>query len=167
MRAAKVRWPTSWASQGSEGLIVRLRDLEAGRSALADAGIASTVGGDVTAGERRGDRGRARLTRRSPSAACSSPKLRPEEVDLETVFLELTRDQGDRRRAGVMTDLVRSGARADLVPTHGQGARDRSRCVGSDGRRHDRRDPVAPSRTSVPAQRQLRRRPASGASPAR
>ena len=35
------------ASRGSEGLIVRLRDLEAGRSALADAGIASTVGGDA------------------------------------------------------------------------------------------------------------------------
>src|SRR5207342_2110388 len=33
------------AARGSEGLIVRLRDLEAGRSALADAGIASTVGG--------------------------------------------------------------------------------------------------------------------------
>ena len=35
-------------------------------------------------------------------------ELRPEEVDLETVFLELTRDQGIDARAGVMTDLIRS-----------------------------------------------------------
>src|SRR4030095_11010215 len=35
------------ASQGGEGLIVRLRDLEAGRFALDDAGIASSISGDT------------------------------------------------------------------------------------------------------------------------
>jgi ABC-2 type transport system ATP-binding protein len=80
------------ASQGSEGLVVRLRDLEAGRSALADAGITSTVGGDalrvnVVATEAE------RVSRTLAERGLYVTELRPEEVDLETVFLELTRDQ--------------------------------------------------------------------------
>ena len=87
------------ASRGSEGLIVRLRDLEAGRSALADAGIASTVGGDVlrvnvvaTEAER--------VSRALAERGLFVTELRPEEVDLETVFLELTRDQETDGDAG-------------------------------------------------------------------
>ncbi len=80
------------ASRGSEGLIVRLRDLEAGRSALADAGVTSTVDGDalrvnVVATEAE------HVSRTLAERGLFVTELRPEEVDLETVFLELTRDQ--------------------------------------------------------------------------
>ena len=81
------------ASRGGEGLIVRLRDGEAGRVALADAGITSSVSGDalrVNVAATEGERVSRALAERGLYVS----ELRPEEVDLETVFLELTRDQG-------------------------------------------------------------------------
>jgi ABC-2 type transport system ATP-binding protein len=81
------------ASRGGEGLIVRLRDVEAGRLALADAGITSSVSGDalrVNVAATEGERVSRALAERRLFVS----ELRPEEVDLETVFLELTRDQG-------------------------------------------------------------------------
>ncbi len=81
------------ASQGGEGLIVRLRDLEAGRFALDDAGIASSISGDalrVNVATTEAER----VSRTLAERGLYVTELRPEEVDLETVFLELTRDQG-------------------------------------------------------------------------
>ena len=78
-RAAKDRWSGSVISR------------RAGAH-FADAGIASTVGGDVlrvnvvaTEAER--------VSRALAERGLFVTELRPEEVDLETVFLELTRDQ--------------------------------------------------------------------------
>ena len=95
------------ASQGGEGLIVRLRDLEAGRSALDDAGIASSISGDtlrVNVATTEAER----VSRTLAERGLYVTELRPEEVDLETVFLELTRDQGIDRGAGVVMNLIRS-----------------------------------------------------------
>ncbi len=81
------------ASGGGEGLVVRLRDLEAGRIALADAGIASTVSANalrVAVAPTEAER----VSRTLAERGLFVTELRPEEVDLETVFLELTRDQG-------------------------------------------------------------------------
>ncbi len=65
------------ASQGGEGLIVRLRDLEAGRFALDDAGIASSISGGRAARER-GARPRPSASRgRSPNAASTSASSAP------------------------------------------------------------------------------------------
>ncbi len=81
------------ASRGGEGLVVRLRDLEAGRAALADARIASTM----SQGALRVDvapTDAERISRTLADRGLYVTELRREEVDLETVFLELTRDQG-------------------------------------------------------------------------
>jgi ABC-2 type transport system ATP-binding protein len=81
------------ASRGGEGLIVRLRNLEAGRTALVHAGIEATVAGDalrVAVAPSEGER----VSRTLAERGLYVTELRREEVDLETVFLELTRDQG-------------------------------------------------------------------------
>ncbi len=80
------------ASRGGEGLIVRLRDLEAGRAALAGAGLEAIVAGDalrVVVAPAEGER----VSRTLAERGLYVTELRREEVDLETVFLELTRDQ--------------------------------------------------------------------------
>jgi ABC-2 type transport system ATP-binding protein len=82
------------ASRGGEGLIARLRDLEAGRAALAEAGITATVAGDairVAVAPTEGER----ISRTLAERGLYVTELRREEVDLETVFLELTRDRAD------------------------------------------------------------------------
>ena len=80
------------AARGGEGLIVRVRDLEAGRGVLTDAGIQAVVDGDAlrvhvpsTDGER--------VTRALAERGLFVSEVRPDEVDLETVFLELTADE--------------------------------------------------------------------------
>ena len=81
------------ASGGGEGLLARLRGLEAGRIALADAGIASTLSANalrVAAVPTEAER----VSRTLAERGLYVTELPPEEVDLETVFLELTRDQG-------------------------------------------------------------------------
>jgi ABC-2 type transport system ATP-binding protein len=89
------------ASGGGEGLIVRLRDLEAGRAALTEAGIDATPIGDaLRLAVPRDDA--ERVSRTLAERGLYVTELRREEVDLETVFLELTRDQGvDRSDPGV------------------------------------------------------------------
>ena len=80
------------ASQHARGLIVRLADLQAGRTALGEAGIASTVDGD----HLRVDLPPAeaeRVTRALVRKKLYLTELRPEEISLEAVFLELTGEQ--------------------------------------------------------------------------
>jgi ABC-2 type transport system ATP-binding protein len=86
------------ASRGGEDLIVRLRDLESAKAVLAEAGIGSTVAGDalrVTVAPTESER----VSRTLAEHGLYVTELRREEVDLETVFLELTRDQGVRPQA--------------------------------------------------------------------
>jgi len=81
------------AGGGGEALIVRLRDLQAGAAALASAGMAVTTAGDalrvaVSSAESE------KVSRTLAEAGLYVTELRPDEQDLETVFLELTRDEG-------------------------------------------------------------------------
>ena len=73
----------------STGLIVRLADLDRGLAALTDAGLRATRGDgflrvDLAAAEAE------RVTRALVRKRLYLTELRPEEVSLETVFLELT-----------------------------------------------------------------------------
>jgi ABC-2 type transport system ATP-binding protein len=86
------------ASKGGEGLIVRLRDPESAKAVLAAAGIDVTVAGDalrVAVAPTESER----VSRTLAEHGLYVTELRREEVDLETVFLELTRDQGARPEA--------------------------------------------------------------------
>jgi ABC-2 type transport system ATP-binding protein len=81
------------ARGGAEGLIIKVDDLPAAARALAETGIVATVGNDALhvrlhAGEA------SRVTRALAERGLYLSEIRPDEVDLETVFLELTKDQG-------------------------------------------------------------------------
>jgi ABC-2 type transport system ATP-binding protein len=80
------------ASGGVTGLIVRLGDLEGGRAALAEAGIAARVDGSVLRLATPPEDAE-RVSRSLAERGLYLTEMRPDEVDLETVFLELTRDE--------------------------------------------------------------------------
>ncbi|MEA2521108.1 MAG: type transport system ATP-binding protein, partial [Actinomycetota bacterium] len=78
------------ASRGGEGMVARVEDLAAGERALRAAGMTAVVDADVLritvpAVEA------ARITHTLADAGLYLSELRPDEVDLETVFLELTK----------------------------------------------------------------------------
>jgi ABC-2 type transport system ATP-binding protein len=73
------------------GLIVRLTDLNAGQAALAEAGMAVTPAGDSLRVDLPADQAE-RVSRTLAERGLFVSELRPDEADLETVFLELTRD---------------------------------------------------------------------------
>ena len=81
------------ARGGAEGLVLRVDDLPAAARALAETGIAATIGDDVLRVHLPAEEG-SRVTRALAERGLFLSELRPDEVDLETVFLELTRDQG-------------------------------------------------------------------------
>jgi ABC-type multidrug transport system ATPase subunit len=75
------------------GMRVRLDDLDAGRRVLVEAGMDATpVAGHLTVAVPPAEG--ARITRTLAEHGLYVSELRPDEVDLETVFLELTRDEG-------------------------------------------------------------------------
>src|SRR6185503_508479 len=81
------------ATTTGNGVLVKVADLEAGRRALADANIPITMVNDAI----RADVPPAdseRVSRTLAQAGLYVTELRPDTVDLETVFLELTKDQG-------------------------------------------------------------------------
>src|SRR5205823_136726 len=81
------------AAGRARGLVVRLADLPAGARVLADAQIPAVVAGDTLSVEL--PRAQAeRVTRVLAAKDLYVSELRPQEVDLETVFLELTKDEG-------------------------------------------------------------------------
>jgi ABC-2 type transport system ATP-binding protein len=81
------------SSQRAEGLIVKLRDPEAGAAALSEAGItASLADGVLRVAVAPLDA--ERVSRALAERDLFVTELRPDEQDLETVFLELTRDEG-------------------------------------------------------------------------
>jgi ABC-2 type transport system ATP-binding protein len=81
------------ARGGAEGLIVRMDDLVAGSRALADAGIEATTG-DGVLHVRLPAHQASDVTRALAGRGIFLTELRPDELDLETVFLELTKDEG-------------------------------------------------------------------------
>ena len=77
------------AAGRSRGLVVRLRGLEEGRAVLAEAGIPARLDGDhlrVDLPPQEADR----VTRALAGKGLYLTELRPEEISLEAVFLELT-----------------------------------------------------------------------------
>ena len=81
------------AGSGGEAVIVKLRDLQAGAAALASAGMGVTTAGDalrvsVTPAESE------KISRVLAESGLYVSELRPDQADLETVFLELTKDEG-------------------------------------------------------------------------
>ena len=81
------------ATTGGSGVIVKLADLEAGRRALADANIAASLVADAIRADVPADQSE-RISRTLAEAGLYVTELRPDTVDLETVFLELTKDRG-------------------------------------------------------------------------
>jgi ABC-type multidrug transport system ATPase subunit len=81
------------ATTGGTGVIVKLADLEAGRRALEAANIPCAITGDAIRADVPADQSE-RLSRTLAESRLYVTELRPDTVDLETVFLELTKDQG-------------------------------------------------------------------------
>jgi ABC-2 type transport system ATP-binding protein len=81
------------AAGRARGMLVRVTDPEAGRRALVSAELSSTVDGPLLRVDVAPDQGE-RVTRALVAADLYPSELRPDEVDLETVFLELTKDEG-------------------------------------------------------------------------
>lgn len=85
------------ASRGGEGMVARVEDLAAGERTLRAAGMTATVDADVLRVSVPATEG-ANITRTLAAAGLYLSELRPDEVDLETVFLELTKgESGDAR----------------------------------------------------------------------
>jgi ABC-2 type transport system ATP-binding protein len=80
------------ANGHSAGLLVRLEDLDRGRAVLAAAGIPASLDG---AGLRVAlpPAEAATVTHALAAQGLYVTELRPDEADLETVFLELTAEQ--------------------------------------------------------------------------
>ncbi len=83
------------AAGRAQGLIVRLDDLGAGMQALSAAGVAARLDGDVIRVDLPA-LAAATVTRALADRGLYLTELRPDEVDLETVFLELTREEPAR-----------------------------------------------------------------------
>ena len=81
------------AAGRARGLVVRLSDLPAGALALADAQIPAVVAGNTLSVDLPPEQAE-RVTRVLAAKDLYVSELRPEEIDLETVFLELTKDEG-------------------------------------------------------------------------
>ncbi len=80
------------AARGGDGLIVKLSDLAAGLDVLIAEGIEATMTADaLRVGLPAADA--ERVARALAERGLFVTELRPDEVDLETVFLELTRDE--------------------------------------------------------------------------
>jgi ABC-2 type transport system ATP-binding protein len=77
----------------ARGLIVKVADVAAAVRLLADAQIPAVVSGDSLSVDLPPDRAE-RVTRVLAAGDVYLSELRPDEVDLETVFLELTKDEG-------------------------------------------------------------------------
>ena len=94
----------------AEGMVVRLADLPAGLAALASAGLSATRLDDSIHVELPPEEG-DRVTRTLADSGLFLTELRPDVVDLETVFLELTNDPADLRTPGPPPE------RPDTTPT--------------------------------------------------
>ena len=78
---------------GGRGLLVKVADLDAARRVLTDAQMPVVPAGDALKVDVPTEQAE-RVSRTLAEAELYVTELRPDEVDLETVFLELTKDQG-------------------------------------------------------------------------
>ena len=81
------------AAGRARGMLVRVSDPEAGVRALAAAELRATIDAGVLRVDIPADQGE-RVSRALVAADLYPSELRPDEIDLETVFLELTKDEG-------------------------------------------------------------------------
>ena len=81
------------SSAGARGIVVRVGDPAGARAILTEAGIAADVDGDVLRVHVDAADG-ARVNQALAERGVYAAELRPDAADLETVFLELTRDEG-------------------------------------------------------------------------
>ena len=81
------------SSAGARGIVVRVDDPAGARAILAEAGIGADVDGEVLRVHVDAADG-ARVNRALAQRGVFAAELRPDAADLETVFLELTRDEG-------------------------------------------------------------------------
>ncbi len=81
------------AAGRARGMLVRVSDAEAGERALAAAGLSARVDAGLLRVDVQPDQGE-RVSRALVAADLYPSELRADEVDLETVFLELTKDEG-------------------------------------------------------------------------
>jgi ABC-2 type transport system ATP-binding protein len=81
------------AAGRAQGMLVRVSDPAAGKRALDAAELPATIDGGSLRVDVQPDQGE-RVTRALVAADLYPSELRPDEVDLETVFLELTKDEG-------------------------------------------------------------------------
>jgi ABC-2 type transport system ATP-binding protein len=81
------------AATGTRGLMVRVREREAARSVLAEVQIAAELTDGGLRVDLPPDDGE-RVNRLLAERGIFLSEIRPDAVDLETVFLELTKDQG-------------------------------------------------------------------------
>jgi ABC-2 type transport system ATP-binding protein len=81
------------AAGRARGIIARVSDPDAGVRALAAAELHATVDAGVLRVDVPADQGE-RVSRALVAADLYPSELRPDEIDLETVFLELTKDEG-------------------------------------------------------------------------
>jgi ABC-2 type transport system ATP-binding protein len=79
-------------AQRGEGVIVKTKDLQAGLAALTDAGLEVTATPDALRVAVAPDDAE-RISRTLAERGLYVTELRPDEVDLETVFLDLTADE--------------------------------------------------------------------------
>jgi ABC-2 type transport system ATP-binding protein len=84
------------AARGGQGLLVKLADLHAGLDTLTRAGIAAAATDDALLVSLPPHDAEL-VSRTLAEHGLFVTELRPDEVDLETVFLELTRDEGSRQ----------------------------------------------------------------------
>jgi ABC-2 type transport system ATP-binding protein len=82
------------ATRQGAGVLVRLRDARAGLDVLLGAGFDATLADGMVRVSIAPDDG-DRVSRVLAEAGLFPVELRPDEVDLETVFLELTREGGE------------------------------------------------------------------------
>ena len=85
------------SSGRATGLVVRLAELDRGAAALREAGLTAVVDGEVLRVALPASEA-ATVTRVLAGRDLYLAELRPEEVSLETVFLELTGESGDEGR---------------------------------------------------------------------
>jgi len=81
------------ATGAAKGVLVKLADLAAGRRVLEEARLSVSAAGDALRVDVPADQA-DRITRALADSGLYLTELRPDVADLETVFLELTKDRG-------------------------------------------------------------------------
>jgi ABC-2 type transport system ATP-binding protein len=81
------------AVRGGNAFVVRAPKIRAAKAALSDAGYATTFRGDKSLRVVAPADNAGKITRTLANAGIYLTELRPEEISLEAVFLELTEDQ--------------------------------------------------------------------------